>query len=204
MLRRSTWVMLAVFAIVLTGAYLWSRKEAEKPPEATPTPAPTAGGLLFKFTGPIKQVRLERVGGASLELTADEQGGFQITYPAGLQSDPQAAGEAVAQLAALATVSRLIDIPPMSTMGLDPPAYRLVVTTTEDQQSLVSVGRLTPTQSGYYILSSDRNVYIVSTYALDPLLQLIDSPPVLPTPTSPAMDGQVYPYPSGETPVGTP
>jgi hypothetical protein len=100
----------------------------------------------------------------------------------------------VGQLASLYTVSRLMEIPQMSAMGLEPPAYRLLVITTDGKQSVVSVGSMTPTQSGYYVLSSDRNVYIVSKAALDPVLQLIDTPPVMPTP-SPTEPGAA-PYPT--------
>ena len=43
----------------------------------------------------------------------------------------------------------------------------------------MSVGRETPTSSGYYVKVDNNEVYVVSINNLDPIFSLVDEPPIV-------------------------
>ncbi len=184
MIRKSTWIFVLVFLALLAGVYLWQRKEMQTEAEATPTPG-AQQEYLFNIEGAISDVRIERVGDKALEMQKDDQGNWKIISPEGLETDNDAANNALASLPAMPVVTTLAQVPDLEAMGLAHPAYRIVVKTSAEKSYDASVGGATPTKSGYYVMSSNRSIMIVSTYTLDALLNLVDTPPVLqstPTP----------------------
>lgn len=183
MIRKSTWIVLVIFILAVGGAYLWQRAQTQKAAQVTPTAA-AAPAYLFDIQGQISRVRIERADGRTLEIKLDDQGKWRISLPTGLQADSDAAGSALAQVAVIPVVAALETPPAPAAMALDQPASRLLVTNAEGRTWSADIGALTPTSSGYYA-SSGGKVYIVSKYALDPILGLVDTPPVLqstPTP----------------------
>ncbi len=184
MIRKSTWIVVVVFGLTLTGAYLWQRNQAQKAAQVTPTAA-AAPAYLFPIQGQISRVRIERGDGRTLDLKLDEQGKWQISLPSGLQADSEAASSALAQVAVIPVVAALQNPPGMNAMGLDQSAARLLVTSAEGGSWEAEIGQPTPTNSGYYAAMGGK-VYVASKYALDPLLGLVDNPPVLKATSPPA------------------
>ena len=90
---------------------------------------------------------------------------------------------AVTQLLSLRTLSTMQQVPDLKAIGLDPPAYRILLTLSDGQQITINVGAATPTGSGYYVLVSERPLYVVNKYGIDAFLELVDSPPIQPLPT---------------------
>lgn len=195
MIRKSTGVLLVVFLVLLGGVYIWQQQETLRAAEVTPT-AGASQGYLFDIDGTISGVRIERVGDRVIEFKTDEQGKWKITWPEGLQTDSDATASSLSSLAAMPLVTTLEKTPDLAAMGLDQPAYRILVTTSDGKSYVANIGKATPTNSGYYVLGSSRNVSVVSTYSLDSILGLVDNPPLLQaTPT---------PEASTESPIGTP
>jgi hypothetical protein len=77
------------------------------------------------------------------------------------------------------------------------PAYRFKVSFQDGKQKTVYIGKLTPTKSGYYARLEDGNPVVVSKYAVENLINLLDKPPIAtPVPTFPAAEfGEVTPTP---------
>jgi len=201
MVRKNTWILLGIFVILLGGAYAWQRSQTQKAPEATPT-AGQKKLLLFEIQTPVNSVRIEQAGGKQLEMKLDKNGKWQITSPAGLEADSEAAAATLSQLGAIPLVTTLQGASDLASMGLDQPAYRLLVTTEDGQSWVVNIGKVTPTTSGYYALSSDRILYVVSKVALDPILGLVDAPPLKQeTPTPGAVGPDATLPAAGVTPV---
>ncbi|MFM8321201.1 MAG: DUF4340 domain-containing protein [Chloroflexota bacterium] len=180
MVRKSTWIVLALFLLLAGGAYLYSRSQ-QPGVEATPAASEDLGYLL-DLPSPLSAVRIEQVGGRMIELERDGHGQWQIRFPAGLQADPQSAESTLAQLATVQVISRLENAPDLAAMGLDQPAYRLLLTGQDGKQTVANVGKLTPTGSGYYVLVSGRGAVVANRYVLDSVLGLAENPPLLPTP----------------------
>jgi hypothetical protein len=176
MIRRSTLVLVVIFAALVAGALFWQRSQDKKgPAEATATPG---SQLLFHFNGNITGLRLERTSGGLLELGRDEQGAWKLIYPKADETDITAVESAVSQLISVPVISTLEEGPSMEDAGLATPAYRLLINLDDGSQVVMNVGNVTPTGAGYYVLVSQQGMSIVSKFSLDPFLKLLDNLPI--------------------------
>jgi hypothetical protein len=87
----------------------------------------------------------------------------------------------------------------LDVVGLDDPEYELKVTFDEVERT-VSIGVITPSGSGYYVLDPNGDVVIVPASAVDSLLSLLTSPPYLETPT-PSPTATETPIPDATEPA---
>jgi len=207
MIRKSTWIVLAVFVLALAGAYWWQQNQEQKESQATPEPEPNV--FLFDFgDAELSTVRLERVGDKAVELQRDAEVSWTALSPE--QSGPldsQSLESTLSQLAALSTLSQLDTPPGLAAIGLELPVYRIQVTLSDGRTLTAAVGKKTPTGSGYYVQADDKTVYVVNQFSLDSVLELIDNLPILePTATSesPTPTAGAETPPADATPVGTP
>ena len=199
MIRRSTWVVLVIFAALVAVLVFWQRSKENAPAEPTSTPAQAS---LFDLNADITYLRLEKVGGAVVEMERGEDGIWQLTWPLAEKTDVGAVQNAVTQLLSLRILTTLNTIPGLDTIGLASPAYRILIGLDDGSQVTINVGDSTPTGSGYYVVVSGRPLYVVNKSGLDSVLKLIDSPPIEPTPT---LAPETMPTIESEsTPVSTP
>ena len=71
---------------------------------------------------------------------------------------------------------------PLSAYGLDTPAYQIDISG-GDQRHILAIGNETSTKDGYYVQPlGDPRVFVVSKGAIDNMINLIDNPPLPPTP----------------------
>jgi hypothetical protein len=191
MIRRSTWIVLLVFAVLLAVVFFWQRSQDQKSSEATPTAAEaTERQYLFDIAGEVASLRIEHVGDKTIELVKDENGQWIQAGSPTSAIDSASVDAVMGQLSTLPLVSTLQNIPQLQDLGLEPPSYRILVIQKDGTQLVASVGNPTPTGSGYYVLAGDRRVYIANEFGLQAILDLVDKP--LPTP---------YPQPAGEMPA---
>jgi Domain of unknown function (DUF4340) len=197
MIRKTTWIILLIFAVLLAAAFLWQRSQNQKAASATPTVSEAAagGGNLFDVQGEVAGLRIEHVGDKAVDLAKDATGQWVLAGEPPTVLDSAAMDSVVGGLSALPVVSTLQNPPELVALGLNPPSYRILVTLKTGDQLIASVGKVTPTGSGYYVLSGDRRLLIVNQNNLQSVLDLVDSPPFLPTP---------YPLPADLTPGAQP
>jgi hypothetical protein len=193
MIRKTTWIIVLIFAVLLTATFLWQRSQDEKAAVATPEGSEAAAGdqYLFNVEGEIAGLRIEHVGNKAVDLAKDEIGQWTLTGDPPSPLDTAAVDTVIGDLAVLSVVSTLQNPPAPEDLGLNPPSYRILVTFRNGDQLRASVGKVTPTGSGYYVLSGDRRVVIISEFSLKPVLDLVDNPPYPPTP---------YPLPAEPAP----
>ena len=193
MIRKTTWIIVLIFAVLLAAVFLWQRSQDETAAEATPDASESVAveEYLFEVEVEISGLRIEQVGDKAVDLVKDETGQWALAGASASTLDSAAMDSVIGGLAVMAVVSRLQDPPELEALGLNPPSYRMLVTMKNGDQLIASVGKVTPTGSGYYALSGDRRVLIVSEYSLQSVLDLVDNPPYLPTP---------YPLPAELTP----
>jgi len=185
MIRRSTLVLLVIFVALAAGAFFWQRSQEKKATtEATATPG---SQLLFNFETQINGLHLERSSGGSLELGRDAQGAWKLISPEAEVTDIAAVESATGQLISATVLSTLEQSPSLEAAGLAKPVYRLQIDLADGNQVLVYIGNATPTSAGYYVMLTQKGMsggmLVVSKYSLDPILKLLDNPPVAQTAT---------------------
>jgi hypothetical protein len=185
MIRKPTWIVLIVFAILAAGAFLWQRNEAEKEPEPLLlNSSEEAPGMLFENRDRLVGMRIERVDDRVVEFHTDANGNWQVTWPQGQETDSDMAGQTIALITNVSLVAAVKDAVALEDLQLKPPVYRIEVSMSDGTTWRASIGKSTPTGSGYYVLTSDRRLVIASKYALDAILGLVDNLPLKPTPTA--------------------
>jgi hypothetical protein len=180
MIRRSTLVLLVVFVALAAGAFFWQRSQEKNP--TTETTATPGSQPLFTFTAKISGLKLERTGGEMLELGRDDQGIWKLIYPPTEATDIAAVESATGQLTSMQVLSTLEEGPSLEAVGLAKPVYRLQIDLDDGSQILMYIGNATPTGTGYYVMVTQKGMSggmsVVSKYSLDPILNLLDNPPV--------------------------
>ncbi len=192
MVKRSTWVMVVLLAILAGLAYYMQQpdnliKKALASRE-TPTTEPP-GQLLSPADGPVNGVSIQSTDGKSVTLERKNSGwtlivGTENPAPA----DQSAAEEAASQAQSLRLAGKVTSTTPdLSAFGLDKPIYIFKLILANGTSMTFKIGNATVAGDGYYVQKEDGTVVIVEKYGLDPLLNLLQQPPYMFTPTpSPA------------------
>ena len=196
MIRRTTWVILAVFVVVLGLAWYLQRNGGAEGTQATPTPGSQP---VFDFTeNEVAGLRIEAAQGEAVALVRGAGGAWTLAEPQAEATDTERADSAVQQAAGLMATTTLESAPAPEATGLDPAAYLITLDLSDGSQRLLRVGKETPIETGYYVQVDDGPVQVVSKFSLDTLIELLENPPIPPTPTSAAPTEAV----EAETPEG--
>jgi hypothetical protein len=182
MIRRST-VVYMVLLLVLAGAYYYM-SHREKPAEAEATAEPTVEvAYLFPAEeGTPSSIRVEAKSGETVEVARGADNAWALTLPIEAKADQGAAEAAASQVTTMRIVDKVPDVDP-KIVGLENPEYVLRIKFTSGVERTVDVGTVTPSQSGYYLRDTTGKIVIISKSAIDALLELLQNPPYLETPT---------------------
>lgn len=202
MIKRSTWVYLVILALVIGAYYLISNLPAG---EAEPTP--TAPGLSFLITeadGALQNLQIRDRQGNQVQMQRDPAGIWVVALPEPGEADQALAGAAETQVSALRIVTTLDTPPTLSTVGLAPPAYTIMLGFSEGLRHTLEIGSLTSIDSGYYVRFDGGAIHIVSRSGIDALLNLLVAPPYVATETpTPAIEATPEPEMETSTPTST-
>ncbi len=175
MIRRSTWVTLAVFAVVLAFALWWTkaRPTASSEAEATPTPEP----LWEVQSSDVAALRIDDLAeGRAVEVRRRDEGGWEVVSPQGAVLGDDVVEMAVTWLAS--PVPRAVLSPGGSPAdyGLDPPVARITLWLRDGSSRVLEVGGATPGGTTTYVrLPRAESVLVVSKYGLSQVLTLVES-----------------------------
>jgi hypothetical protein len=203
MIRRSTWVVLILFALVLAVAIVFEQSQKGKQAEATPT-AQTAN--LFDTAGrTITALQITDMEGNQVAMKQDDTGAWTLQQPEGMEPDTSRIESAVSQVESLQVTTQLENPPAPDIVGLDSPAYQVEVTFGDGSTQTAFIGDQTPTQNGYYARAGNGPVVIVEKFGVESIVDLVTDPPVIQTPTPTAGEGTTTPGPMGSAePLTTP
>jgi Domain of unknown function (DUF4340) len=189
MIRRSTWILVLIFAIVVGLAWLFQRYQGGKA-ESTATVIPTASlKSLYDFDNKqLDQVDILDSSGNKIGLYRDTTSNqwAVVDVPAD-KADAFQIESITAQLTGMKITETLDQTPPLDAIGLASPAYTITMTTSEGVQLVTYVGSPIPTGNGYYLRVGSDPVVIVDKVAMDSILNIITNPPLIPTPTPEVM-----------------
>ncbi len=180
MIKRGTWVLVAVFGVLLA-IYLISQARTETPAsELTPTVGLTY--LLNLAEDQVEALEIRGPEGASISIQRAVDGGWSISDAVADQVDQGTITSAIRQLTTLRLLSELDGVEDIEIYGLDTPQYTLSVREAEGSAVEIKVGDETPTGSGYYVQVNGQPPKVVNLVSLDFVLELLRDPPILPVP----------------------
>jgi hypothetical protein len=183
MIRRKTWYIIAVFAI-LSGITLYLQETKKLDPESAATVAPTAE-IMIGQDAKIAGFSMVDASGKEIKISTGTDGLWKVDLPADAKPDQGTIEETISQLEAIHPLSTLSTPPPPASTGLDKPAYTLDITLKDGKTITWLIGSTTITASGRYTQISGHPVQIVEDYSLESVLNLFTSltTPAAPTPT---------------------
>jgi hypothetical protein len=115
---------------------------------------------------------------------------------------------AATSLAGLTVATTVTSTTDLRLFGVVSPTYQLQVTLSDGTQRTAAIGDKTPTGTAYYVLrAGETNVVTVASAFVDPLLALLDNPPIIQPTATPVVTGTVAAEGTpagGETPDITP
>jgi hypothetical protein len=175
MVKRPTWILLAVLALAV-GAYFLIKNQSSKANALTPTP--TANSFLItQADGVLQSLRISDGKGNTFQMQRDLSKAWVITAPTSGAADQGLAGAAETQVGALSIVTILETPPAPSAVGLATPAYTMEMGFVSGASHKIEVGSMTPTSSGYYVRFDSGKTYIIAQSGIDALVNLLTAPP---------------------------
>lgn len=194
MLKRSTWVILIIALVLVAVLVFWQRTPGSREGQAEATPT-TGAQLEFDFTSAeVSEAVIQNAQGDTLILKRGSDGMWQLIQPEAEMTDSQVFEDALSQFLSPHTVSTISSSTALKDLGLEPAEYKIMLRLVDDREVVINVGKSTPTGSGYYVLNSgpNRSINIIGKFNIDTILDMIQEPPVLPTPTA-TIEGEPQP-----------
>ena len=200
MFSAGTWITLLLLAVLIGFTFYLNRKKETIAAEATPT----GGEITSVFAateGTVSSIEIKPVDGETVRIARNEQNAWAIELPLETEADQGLAEAAATQISALKVIDPVDG--KLDVFGLDNPAYTITIEFAGGTPALaggarethtLEIGDSTPTNSGYYVRVDKDKMMITDLSGIDSLLQLVNFPPYLNTPTP-------TPLPPTETPV---
>lgn len=182
--RTGTWVTLLLLAALIGFAYYLNNKTDDT--EAIPTPASIEETFVFgEEDGSLVSIEIKPLDGEAVKAVRNEENIWALELPIEAEADQGLVEAAASQVAALNIVSE-VDADP-SILGLDQPAYLIMLEFADGTKHTLEVGDNTPTNSGYYVRVDNKKIMILTLNGIDSLTTLAQFPPYLnpPLPTTP-------------------
>jgi hypothetical protein len=182
MIRRNTWITLAVF-IVLLGAAIWWTRSGQGQASST-EPTPTQAALWEVEADQIVEIRVDYLStGDTVDLERQDDGAWVVLQPAEGSVTEARVQQALDWLAAPRPRTTIPDPADLLDFGLTEPVSRVTIRLAGGDERVFEVGAEAPTGTTQYVrLPGEAGVLAVSKYSLDGVLGLLED--VLPTPTA--------------------
>jgi hypothetical protein len=205
MVRRTTFIVIVVFALLVGFAWILQRYQANKSEvTATMTPTPTIA-YLFNLNGKqVDHISIADSSGNKIEFYLDSSTGiWAIKDLPSEQADSVQIESIAAQIINLQADESLSQPPPLESMGLDKPAYTLSMLTSDGGQLATRVGSLTPIGKGYYVSVGSNTIVIVDKSVREGILAVLTAPPLVTTATPEIIATEIE-SPTQNIMIGTP
>lgn len=206
MIRKQTWILLVIFAALVGAAYYLTKNPLPQASgSVTPSATEPAKVLSGWQPGDIKAVSVKEGQNNPYKIAQDSAGSWMLDGKDKL--DPAKVEEVSASLLGLQVQTTLDADYDQNALGLAAPAEVLTITSAKGQTVELRIGKLTPTESGYYAQSGSDAPVVLSKGGVDDLLKLVSKASLLnwtPTPEPSATpDGTVTPTVENAQPSAT-
>ncbi|MFN2176907.1 MAG: DUF4340 domain-containing protein [Anaerolineales bacterium] len=177
MVRRSTWIVLAILVVLICIAILVGRRNAEQTEETTSTPP--AKVLINKSSSDIKSLLIKKNTGESIEFEKNENNDWVFSDSNDQVVDNTVLENAITQFLTTSALSEINPAPPGQATGMDNPAYIIELRYSQGNLDSIQIGKQTQTESGYYLKTSENTIFVVNPSGVDAMINMINNPPVL-------------------------
>ncbi len=185
MVRRTTWVLLIVFGVLVLFAWVFQRYQTKTSANAaTTTPIANSEKLYNSLNSQVVDIDITSSNGDSTEFKRES--GSTSWVIKGLPADAADLFQIEAinkQLLSLQILETLTLSPGLDSVGLANPAYMITILTSDGKQIVTDVGSRTAVGTGYYLRVDSGPIVIVGNVSMDNVLNLLKSPPILATST---------------------
>jgi hypothetical protein len=187
MVRRTTWILLVLFAVLAVFAWWYQgyqAKSGETAATTTVTPLSTAAILLSVDPNQVNGITITSNTGDKLSLYRDAG-----TTNWGVKDvpidkvDTERLASVISPLLTMQVLEILSQSPTLASVGLDLPAYTISIDTEKGQQEVIFIGIPNAIATGYYARLGTGPILILDKVILDDFLKLITEPPLLATAT---------------------
>jgi hypothetical protein len=189
MVRKQTWILLAVF-VVLLGATFYLQKNPLPKAAGTTTPSATSAAPILQGwnANDIVWMELKDAQGATILMAQDSEGSWALGQDGKQKVEAGLAEEITAQIASMRPVTTLATGFDLEPVGLKTPARILTIRNKQGKQTEIHIGNVTPTGSGYYVQVDQQAPVVVEKTTVDGTLDLFQNalPTATPEPTQPA------------------
>jgi len=180
--RSMVTYILLFLALAIAGTYYYlnNREEPAADIALTLEPQPEVSYLFNPEDGTPTRIHIESKAGEAVELERGAGNAWALILPAKVAADQGTVEAAVSQISVIQVTNRLPELSPQD-VGLDAPDYIMKLKFTSGMERIVELGVVTPTENGYYARLDGGETLIVTRYAMDALLELLNNPPYIPT-----------------------
>jgi hypothetical protein len=183
MIRRTTWITLAVFIVLLGFTIWWTNFRPQSQEDITiATPMP----LWTLTAADVEMLRVEDPAiGEAVELHRDADELWVLVEPVSAAAEPARVESAVIWLEAPVPTRTLDQVDDLALYGLMEPRRVVEIELKDGSNLILNVGREAPTGAVVYVRVDDRpEIHTMSIFALNTVLDLLSEIPLpAPTPT---------------------
>jgi hypothetical protein len=184
--RAGTWVAVLVLAVLLGAVYYLNTQEKDPQEDSDFSFELVEDAFLFEDDDLlITGIAISPADGETIRLERDGESVWVFTQPERAEADPALVEAAASQIFSVIIVSEIESVDP-SAFGLDSPSHLIEIRFDDGSTSKIEIGDVTPTNSGYYARVDGTRILILDINGIAPLLNLVDFPPYLVTPTPPS------------------
>jgi len=185
-----TWITV-ILLIGLVGAMIYINRQ-KKITAAAITPTNLPANLFADETSNVSSIEIKPATGDAVKVTRDAKNIWALELPKKAEADQSMAEAGATQVKALQVTGDVTGKPEI--FGLDKPVYLITIEFADGKTHNLEVGDRTPSGNGYYVRVDKDKMVIVSLSGIESLLNLVNFPPYLTTPTPTTL-------PPTETPV---
>lgn len=190
MVRRSTWIFLAIFVLLVAVAVLLPRlKKSDDTTEPTATTQPSQPKVYDLNLEDVVWIQFMDAQGNLVEVERESPTAEWVMVGETLETSDSFRIESVAgQLLAMQAMRTFETDLGIGTVGIDHPGYTITIRTTTGNEIINKIGNLNAVGNGYYIKVDNEPVVIVAKLVLDEVLGILTEPPLAATPTPEATE----------------
>jgi hypothetical protein len=183
MIRKTTWITLCIFIILVLAAVYINQQNKNATEEITPTPELNSI-LSGKNTEDIVRITIKDASGAKIDLKLADNGQWKFNDSTPGELDQNTISERIRTIKDIEEMSPLPNPPSLEDIGLTKPAYTIHLVYKNQDQTTILIGNQTTVNNGYYIKVDNKQPQVVNKYDINPLINILTEPPISGTPTA--------------------